>query len=91
MKLLRKACCMMVFAVMAGSVYYYLKCKDGNGREKGCILADEFKEKKEQIKEAAGDIKDDMSDIKDSAKAVFMPAEEDEQSGANAGKSGEFA
>lgn len=74
-KLLKKMCCMMVFATMVGCVVYYLKCKDENGREKGCVLAEEFRDKKEKIKDAAEDIKEDMSDIKDSAKSVFESGE----------------
>lgn len=54
---------MMVFAVMVGGVIYYLKCKDSSGKEKGCVLAEELKEKKEKLKSACGCVKDQTKDI----------------------------
>ncbi len=76
MKLVKKMCCMIVFSVMVGSVIYYLREKDQDGKEKGRALAEEFERKKDRLKNAADEICEDMSDIRDSAKSVFENGEE---------------
>ena len=63
MKFCKKCCCMVVFAVMVGGVIYYLKCKDASGKEKGWILEEEAKAKREKLKEACGCVRDHTKDI----------------------------
>ena len=61
MKFCKKCCCMVVFAVMVGGVIYYLKCKDASGKEKGRILEEEAKAKREKLKDGVQDFRDAMS------------------------------
>lgn len=83
---------MMVFAVMVGGVIYYLKCKDSNGKEKGCVLAQEMKDKKEKLKNACGCVKDQTKDIASEVKfATQYAADEMKDSWKSSGEAVKYA
>ena len=74
MKFCKKCCCMVIFAVLVGGVIYYLKSKDCNGNEKGSLLAEEAKAKREKLKEACGCVKDQTKDIASEVKYDILMA-----------------
>ncbi|MCD8230640.1 MAG: apolipoprotein A1/A4/E family protein [Clostridiales bacterium] len=76
-KMCKKCCETLFVAALVGGIVYYLKSKNSDGEEMGCVIADCLKQKKDRFVGACGCMKDEAKDMASEAKhAAGASAEE---------------
>ncbi|MCD8217158.1 MAG: hypothetical protein LUD01_03790 [Clostridiales bacterium] len=62
-KMCKKCCKTILFAALVGGVVYYLKSKNSDGEEMGCVIADNFRRKKDKFVNACDCVRDETKDM----------------------------
>jgi len=62
-KTCKKCCKTILFAALVGGVVYYLKSKNSDGKEMGCVIADNLRGKKDKFVNACDCVKDETKDM----------------------------